>query len=374
MTSLSMSDVRPSTNEPVPREGFIFDASVSCQLDDFGELASHLPVIWRERLGLTNPDPAARAYARHQLPKPAYVNLNGDTTEQSSGVALSTTELLTSYLDEETVEKAILIPTDFLTLGGSPLRDLAVVLASAINDWTVERWLNTDPRWLGSVLVAPQDPEAAAREIRRSGANPRMVQVVLPLSPKLSGDRSFHPIYAAAEDLGLPVAIHVGGEGAGINGLPQGVGEPASFLEFYSALPVAGQAQLANLIFEGVFDEFHELRFVFLGYGVSWLPATLWRLDREWKSLREQVPWVKYPPSDYVLQRVRFGTNPLEVADAADNFIRLLRLVEGQNLLVYSSGFPRWDADRVATVRDALPFSWWPSVFHENAENLYRLR
>ena len=39
--------------------------------------------------------------------------------------------------------------------------------------------------------------------------------------------------------------------------------------------------------------------------GFTWLPAHLWRFDKEWRNLRRLVPWVKRPPSEYVREHVR---------------------------------------------------------------------
>ncbi len=49
--------------------------------------------------------------------------------------------------------------------------EFASALAAAYNDYVVDHWLAKDDRFLGSVHVAPQSPEAAAREIDRIGAH-----------------------------------------------------------------------------------------------------------------------------------------------------------------------------------------------------------
>ena len=49
----------------------------------------------------------------------------------------------------------------------------------AVNDWTAADWLASDSRWRASMVVTPQDPHAAAEEIRRVGKYGRFVQVLL---------------------------------------------------------------------------------------------------------------------------------------------------------------------------------------------------
>src|SRR5947209_13624358 len=50
--------------------------------------------------------------------------------------------------------------------------DGAAALASAVNDWHIAEWLEKEPRLRASLLVPPQQPEAAAREIDRVGDHP----------------------------------------------------------------------------------------------------------------------------------------------------------------------------------------------------------
>ncbi|MCL4541654.1 MAG: amidohydrolase family protein, partial [Chloroflexi bacterium] len=87
--------------------------------------------------------------------------------------------------------------------------DYAAALASAYNDWLIDTWLSADTRYFGSLVIAVQDAELAAREIKRLGSHPRIVQVLMASGARDPyGHRRYHPIYAAAEQLGLPVAIH----------------------------------------------------------------------------------------------------------------------------------------------------------------------
>ena len=76
--------------------------------------------------------------------------------------------------------------------------DLAAALASAVNDWQIEHWLDPEPRLRGSLIVPSQNPELAAREIDRLGGHSGFVQVMLPARSQAPyGNRRYHPIYAS---------------------------------------------------------------------------------------------------------------------------------------------------------------------------------
>ena len=48
----------------------------------------------------------------------------------------------------------------------------ATALTNAYNSWMIETWLPRDDRFVASLVVAPQDPQGAAKEIRRIGDHP----------------------------------------------------------------------------------------------------------------------------------------------------------------------------------------------------------
>ncbi len=90
-----------------------------------------------------------------------------DAAIPDGGPAGSSYELMREQLlDEYNIEYANLVsmfhPTDITV---QP--EFATALASAYNDWLLENWVEKDERLRGSVTIAAQVPEAAAREIDR---------------------------------------------------------------------------------------------------------------------------------------------------------------------------------------------------------------
>jgi uncharacterized protein len=223
-------------------------------------------------------------------------------------------------------------------------QDLAMALCAAMNDWLAEEWLSKDERLRASVIVPWQHPELAAKEIGRRGADRRFVQVLLMvLGDTPLGRRSMWPIYAAAEANDMPIAIH---SGSTYRFAPWTNGWPSFHIEDQAAQSVGFQTQLLSLITEGVFGEFPRLKFVLTESGVTWMPSFLWRIDKLWRGLRMEVPWVKQPPSEIVADRVRLTMQPF---DAPSDALIVGELIEqiGEDMMLFSTDYPHWNFDEL---------------------------
>lgn len=212
----------------------------------------------------------------------------------------------------------------------------------AVNDWTSEAWLNSDPRWRGSIVINPRDPAASAREIHRASQDPRFVQIILLVrSHAPYGRREFHPIFEAAQEVNLPVGIHFGGSGNPITA----VGWPSYYIEDHTGMAQAFESQLISLVCEGVFETFPGTRIGLLKGGFGWLPPLMWRLDKNYKSLRSEVPWLKRLPSEYILEYCRATTQPMEDPPNPKFFDYLLEMIGSETFLMFATDYPHWDFD-----------------------------
>jgi predicted TIM-barrel fold metal-dependent hydrolase len=261
-----------------------------------------------------------------------------------------------------------------LHIGLSPDPDYAAAVVAAENDVVAQDWLPADSRFRASLVVSPADPELAAREIHRLGDHPGFVQVLMPSGARLPyGQRFYHPIYAAAVEHDLPVALHPGSEGVGVSGAPTAAGYPTSYFEWHTGLVGSYMAHLISLVTEGVFQKFPTLKFVLIEGGVSWLPPLLWRFDKNWRALRQTTPWLDRPPSEVVTEHVLLTTQPLEEPDDPDHFRKMLEMFDAGRMLMFSTDFPHWDGDTPDFAARALPPELLRRVMSETARELYRL-
>jgi predicted TIM-barrel fold metal-dependent hydrolase len=272
-------------------------------------------------------------------------------------------------LDAWEIDYGILNPLVPVT---GPHAEYSAALASAVNDWQVAEWLDPEPRLRASLVVAHEESELAAAEIDRLGRDRRFVQVLLLVRTREPlGKRRFWPIYEAAARNDLPIGIHFGGSG----GTPfTGAGWPSFYLEDHGGMPQAFQAQLISMVTEGIFEQYPTLKLVLIEGGFGWLPSLLWRLDRSWERLRDEVPHLRRPPSAYVREHVWLTTQPMEEPSKPAFFPQLLEQLNMNDHLMFATDYPHWDfdaPDRAFPTR--LPADLERRILADNARALYGL-
>jgi hypothetical protein len=351
----------------------MIDCDVHQNFDSLRELATWLDPAFRDYLEVGG-------YTGFQLPNYPWVHpsgfMMGDAVPEDGGVPGSDYETMREQLlDRFELEYAILTGEDILNVSCMAHPQFASALAAAYNRWLCEEWLPRDARLKGSLVVATQDAERAAREIREVGSNPDIVQVLVTSGAHAGyGDPRYAPILDAAVEMGLPFAIHVGAEGLATNPPPTATGYPAYYLEWHTLLPSAAMSHLVSLVCHGAFERRPELRVVIIEAGVAWLPGILWRLDANWKALRSETPWVRRLPSEQVREHVRFTTQPLEQPKRKSQLLGVLETVDGiDEMLMFATDYPHWDFDAPKVVAARLPEAWHENVLRENARRLYRL-
>jgi hypothetical protein len=184
------------------------------------------------------------------------------------------------------------------------------------------------------------------------------------------GRRRYWPIYQAAVEAGLPVGIHV----FGYAGWPlTNSGWPSFYIEEMTEHATGQQAVVASMIFEGLFEQFRDLRVVLIESGFGWLPALGWRLDKHWERMRDEVPHVKRPPSEYIREHFWVSTQPMEEAEDPEHVIDAMRWI-GFDRILFASDYPHWDFDDpVLALPPSLTEEQRRMIYSGNAKKLYGL-
>jgi predicted TIM-barrel fold metal-dependent hydrolase len=277
--------------------------------------------------------------------------------------------LRTQLLEEHGIAYGVLNPLQG-HVWGADAPDLAAEMCRALNDWTLEEWLEPEPRLLGSVMVPHEHVDLAVEEIRRRAGDPRFVQVLLPATAEAPwGSRRYWPIYEAAVEAGLHVAYHAGGIEQ-----HRGAGWPSYYIEQHVWSGNVMAAAAISLLVEGVFDHLPELNVVLEEAGVTWGAPVMWSLDSGWSLLRDEVPHLKRPPSEYFREHVWFTTQPIEEPDDPEDLVRGIRHMGMEDRIMFATDYPHWDFDAPGqALPRALPGELRAKILAGNASELYRL-
>ena len=231
--------------------------------------------------------------------------------------------------------------------------DLAYGAARAHNRGMVE-FCSTDPRLLPTCYVPLADldraPEAAAEAIAM-GAAALLVASGCPPGHSPSHVR-LDPVWARAQEAGIPVVFHVGGTGdlldAGYfrNGLPVPPdfhgGEENFRSVDYMGIPGPPAQTLATMIFDGVLDRFPELRIGVIEQGAVWVPSWTRQMEAAFEAFarhEERLRALSLRPTEYVRRQVRATPYPTED-------VGWIIAQSGPEICMFSSDYPHVEGGR----------------------------
>jgi predicted TIM-barrel fold metal-dependent hydrolase len=351
------TDVSPGAATAKGRETladlFVLDADVHVHEDPL-ELAEYADPPWDvalreiakvEERYLDLPGMSPRAEYRVPFP-------GGSNRRQ---VATSAAEMRQG-LDALHVDQAVLFPDHLLSLAMVRDPGFATTLARAYNRWLHERWLTADRSLKGALVVAPQNPQAGAEDIRRHAGGREFACVYLPASGLkiLYGHELYDPVYHAASEAGLPVVIH--SVEAVYPAFPFQLEQFRTSLAVHAlAHPLSMVANLVSMLETAVPVRFPTLKLGFMEAGTGWIPFIANRLDKEYVERRREVPLLQERPSR-TMRRFFYGTQPIEEPERRADVVALFELFDGENQAMFASDWPHHDFDHPQHVF-ALPFS-----------------
>jgi predicted TIM-barrel fold metal-dependent hydrolase len=159
----------------------------------------------------------------------------------------------------------------------------------------------------------------------------------------------------------------------GYSGWPTtATGWPSFYIEEMTEHATSSQALVTSMIMEGVFERYRELKIVLIESGFGWLPALGWRLDRNWKRLKDEVPHLRRAPSEYIREHLWVSTQPMEEAEDPDHLIEVMNWI-GFDRILFASDYPHWDFDDpFVALPPNLDAEQRRAIFSENAKRVYR--
>ncbi len=246
-------------------------------------------------------------------------------------------------MDKEGIQIQVLYPDLIMVDPEIEDPELASGMAGAYNDHVAERCKSVSDRLKRVAVVALQDSEEAAKELRRSVTELGCVGAVIPplMGNRLLSHRDFEPFFEEANDLGIAVAIH---GVTGVYSMPWQDLFTNNFGTHMVAMPLAYMVALTSLFDGNRMERYPKIRFAFMEAGCGWAPYWIRRLDEHIETRRSEPNLVT--ASEYVKAgRLFFGCEPGEY-----HLPQVVREL-GDECLLYSSDYPHGDTKWPDTVR-----------------------
>lgn len=249
-----------------------------------------------------------------------------------------------AFLDDVGISTTVLYPSGGLAAGKFNSVDWAIQATSAYNDWLHGTYMGADPRFRGVAILPMQDAGAAARELERAVTSLGMPGATLPsngLKMPL-GARDHWKVYEMADRLGCSLAVHGGcHDNFGLD-----------HMEFFAGVHALGHPHgimisLVDMLFQGVFDRFTNVRFGFLEAGVAWLLHILERLDGSYSGFTPYNPAggpiieldENEKPSEYLIRKVKAG-QIFFGCEGDEPMLGTVSKIFGSEAFLWSSDFP----------------------------------
>ena len=251
-------------------------------------------------------------------------------------------------------------------------------LARTHNRFVVD-FCSVDPKRLYPVGYVPladfEHSKAFAAEAIELGCKGLMIASACPRghSPSHVG---LDPVWAQAQEAGVPIIFHVGGGGElldpnffenGLPPIPDFHGGEENFRSVdYMAIPYPVMQTLGTMIIDGVMERFPDLRFGVIEQGASWLPGWMRMLDSAQDAFgknEERLRALSLRPSEYVHRQVRATPYPaVYVGCIIEN--------SGPDVCLFSSDYPHVVGGRNPIARFQKSLDDW-SVGDEARQRFY---
>lgn len=276
-------------------------------------------------------------------------------------------------MDVEQIRAAVLFPSAGLHLGSLQDGPLALALCRAYNNWLARYCAAAPERLFGVAVVNLCDVDGAIVELERAVRTLGFRGVALvpePVRGRRLDHPDYHPLYATAERLQVPVLFH---QATGIHLPTAGVDRFDNYFQTHAVShPFEMMLASATVLTGDLADRFPNLAWVFLESGCGWLPYWLERLDEHYEKLPHLVPALHEKPS------ARFRRHCYVSFDPEDALLPQAVEWAGADRVLFASDYPHWDGiwpNAARTVRERTDVSETvkQQILVENAARLFGL-
>jgi predicted TIM-barrel fold metal-dependent hydrolase len=213
----------------------------------------------------------------------------------------------------------------------------------AYNDWIAE-FCNAYPQRLkGVALINLDDVQEGVEELQRA-RQLGLVGALIAAYPWLERPYSqaeYDPFWAASQDLGMPLGMHIATYRPGSDQLHGFQNVDTLSPAFLTNTDHWVRMSLADMIFAGVFERYPQLKVGTVEQELSWIPHFLDRLDYTYTQRARRDYWYRFQdevlPSDFFRQNV-FCSFQEDVMGIRD------RAIIGIENLMWGSDYPHQES------------------------------
>jgi predicted TIM-barrel fold metal-dependent hydrolase len=225
-----------------------------------------------------------------------------------------------AHMDALGIDVQVLYPTMFLFAVGPPDAELA--LYRAYNRWLARATERSKGRLRWVALIPFQSPHEAVEELRFAVDHGAcgVFKKGFEAGGRSSADPLFHPVYAEAERLNVPICVHIG------SGDPDVSDARSSLAVMVSMINLEAISAFTILVMSGIPEQFPKLRFGWIETGASWIPY----LIKDLEAKKARMKMLSFDVQTDLLREYRFYST----CDTLDDFPYLLRFGTEDHLMI----------------------------------------
>ncbi len=283
--------------------------------------------------------------------------------------------------DVDGVIAEVLYTTYGMPLFSLPDPELQRACFKAYNDWLAEFCSHNPRRFYGIGLVSLEDIAQGVKELERCAQiGLRGAQIWgAPPPDRPYWMRVWDPLWSAAQELGMPLSLHVGTGKRSRSPDKAPLVDPATgkrgpfMTGNYSNLIHEIQRSFTDIIFGGVLERFPRLILISAENDTGWIPHYMYRVDHAFEkfNVMSDQPLAQ-KPSFYIRRQMMATFQDDPIGPMTHEFF-------GAENYMWASDFPHtdctWPNSRKVIERDFahIPDSVTHKIVFENAARVYRM-
>ena len=250
-------------------------------------------------------------------------------------------------MDIDGIDVSIIYPTIALGMYSNCLDgELLSSIFKTYNDWVSEFCKPFPKRLKGIALLNIDDVQEGISEMERCaklGFTGAVISVYPPQNRPYDTPE-YEPLWAAAQDLQMPLSLHIGTgrPGQGPGSFENVIGISPSF---FANVDHWVRMSLGQMIFSGVFERYPKLQVGSVEHELSWVPHFLDRIDYTYTQRQIEVASYRFKedmlPSDYFHRNVFVGFQEDALGTRDRHIIGVDNLLWGADYPHPESTFPR---------------------------------